>query len=93
VGPRSSEISVNVGNVGAGLPIGQLNHIEAAIRNGEFDRALGNLEKPSADTLGYALKRMDVEELRKYNSWVIQKARYNKVFSKGTVDGLVVPGI
>lgn len=74
--------------------LGSLNQIEAAIRNGEFDRVLGRIkEKPSAATIGYALKRMDVEELRKYNSAIIQKARYNKVFSKGTVDGLVVAGI
>lgn len=74
--------------------IGSLNQIEAATRNGEFDRVLGRMkEKPSADTIGYALKRMDAEELRKYNSVIVQKARYNKVFSKGTVDGLVVAGI
>jgi len=73
--------------------LGSLNQIEAAVRDGVFDRAFGGMGKPSADTIGYALKRMEVEELREYNSLIIQKARYNGVFSGGTVDGLVVVGI
>lgn len=72
---------------------GSLNRIEESVRNGVFDRALGGAAKPSADTMGYALKRMNVEELRKYNAFIVQKARYNKVFSKGTVDGLVVAAV
>ncbi|MGB9879843.1 MAG: transposase [Anaerolineae bacterium] len=70
-----------------------LNQIEEAVRGGGFDRALGKMAKPSADTIGYALERMKVEEVREYNSFIIQKARYNKVFSGGTVDGYVVVGI
>ncbi len=73
--------------------LGSLNQIEEAVRAGGFDRALGEMAKPSADTIGYAMERMKAEELREYNSFIIQKARYNKVFSGGTVDGLVVVGI
>jgi len=72
---------------------GSLNRIEESVRNGVFDKALGKVAKPSADTMGYTLKRMDPEELREYNSSIVQKARYNKVFSKGTVDGLVVAAV
>jgi hypothetical protein len=70
--------------------LGSLNQIEEAVREGGFDRVLGKMGKPSADTIGYALERVKPEELREYNSFIIQKARYNKVFSGGTVDGGVV---
>ena len=84
-----------LGSVVVGLICGResLNQIEGALKDGLFDKALGEMAKPSADTIGYALKRMDVEELREYQSSIIQKARYNKVFSEGTVDGLAVAAI
>jgi hypothetical protein len=73
--------------------LGSLNQIEEVVRAGGFDGVLGKMAKPSADTIGYALERMKVEEVREYNSLIIQKARYNRVFCGGTVDGYVVVGI
>ena len=72
---------------------GSLNQIEESIRLGVFDKALGKGPKPSADTVGYALKRTEPGAFKNYNSYIIQKARYNKVFSGGTVDGLLVAAI
>jgi hypothetical protein len=43
--------------------------------------------KPSADTLGYALDHADVKQLAHYNSDIIQKARHNKVYAVGSFQG------
>lgn len=56
-----------------------LNQIEGMIQAGAFDRSLGCLPKPSADTLAYALSRIDVGSLKRYLWHVVNKARLNKV--------------
>jgi len=101
--------SVKDGRIGPHIPINSIlacillgfvcrlntfNQIEAAIRAGEFDKALGERYlKPSGDTLGYSLERVGLEDLVELNGHIIRKARYNKTYARGTIKGLVVVGI
>jgi hypothetical protein len=64
--------------------IGSLQQIGPRGKCGELDRLMLGRKKPSADTLGYALRYADVELLRAYNAPVIQKARRNEVHGTGT---------
>ena len=66
------------------------------IKNGKLKKLTGETEKnsPSADTLDYSLVRTDTEELFKTNiRKVVGKARENKIYRRGTVDGYIVAGI
>lgn len=69
-----------------------LNQIEGHTKAGVFDRLLGRLPRPSADTLGYALARIDIEGLERYLWDIVQKARRNKV-PLGMIDGLRVAAV
>ena len=79
--------------LGFACRLGSLNRIEQALENGLFDEVLGRGAKPSADAISYAVKRTEPKEVKELISQVVQKARRNKLFPKGTVDGYVVCGV
>ncbi len=67
--------------------------MEEAINDGDFDNFFKDLKLPSADTISYALKLLDLKDLRKITAEIIQKARYNKSLNANTIDGLKVVAI
>jgi hypothetical protein len=67
--------------------IGSLYQVERMGESWELDRLMHKGNKPSADTLGYALDHADVKQLAHYNSDIIQKARHNKVYAVGSFHG------
>ena len=54
------------------------NTIEEAIKDGDFDQFFNNIVQPSDDTI----------DLRKFSSYIVQKARYNKYLNNNAIDGL-----
>ncbi len=78
--------------VGLVCRLPSLNQIEGLIQAGAFDRLLGRLPKPSADTLAYALSRVEVGSLKRYLWQVVNKARLNKV-PVGDIEGHRVAAI
>ena len=60
------------------------NELESRNRD-EFSNIL--LKPPSADTLGYTLSRLNIEQLREVLVKTNNHARRNKVFRGGTIDG------
>src|SRR5690625_877580 len=66
---------------------GSLHRLERLMERGRFVRLLGKKSPISADTLGQALNEADAGQLRWYNAEIVRKARHNKVFGTGTVDG------
>lgn len=67
--------------------VGSLYQIERMGKSGELDRFMRGRKKPSADTMGYAAERANVDQLKAYSASMIQKARRNKVHSFGTYHG------
>ncbi|WP_114457230.1 hypothetical protein [Halanaerobium sp. DL-01] len=67
--------------------------MEDAIKDGDFDKFFENTNLPSADTISYALKHADLDDLRQIAVDTIQKARYNKSLNANTIDGLKVVAI
>lgn len=79
--------------VGLVCRLPSLNQIEGMVRAGAFDRLLGRLPKPSADTMRYTLLRIEEDAgLKEYLWEVVRKARYNKV-PVGNVKGLRVVAV
>jgi hypothetical protein len=80
----------------AGLLTGVLsfNHMERHLRSGYFSKLTGKKElQGSADTFGYALERLEVNDFMQINDFIINQARRNKVMNGGTVDGFKVVAI
>jgi len=73
--------------------MGSFNQMESQLKRGYFNKLLGKQVKGSADTFGYALARLSLEQLRKMNANIITRARRNKVFAGGTIDGFSVVAI
>ncbi len=70
------------------------NHLENLLLGGYFDKLLGKKKaRGSADTFGYALARTKPEAFGAVNDLLIGRARRNKTFSGGTIDGFTVVGI
>jgi len=67
--------------------------IEDAIKDGDFDKFFKDANLPSADTLSYALKHINLDDLNKIAVDIIQKARYNKSLTKNKIEGLKVVAI
>ena len=67
--------------------------MEDAIKDGDFDKFFKNTNLPSADTISYALKHTNLDDLRKIAVEMNQKARYNKSLNANTIDGLKVVAI
>lgn len=63
-----------------------------------FKRRIKNLftnstKIPGLDAAREIIEMVDTDELKKINEDIVEKARSNKVFRKGTIDGLVVAAI
>lgn len=72
---------------------GSLHRLERLMVAGRLRRLLGRNSFISADTLGQALNEADARLFRHYNDEIIRKARHNKVFGTGTVDGWMVAAL
>lgn len=70
------------------------NLLEQLLKGDYFNKLLGKKKtKGSADTFGYALARIDSKQLETINNTMIKKARYNKIYQGGTIDGFPVVAI
>lgn len=73
--------------------MGSLNQMEEKLKQGYFNNALGKVVKGSAETLGNVLQVSLVSEWVAYCREIVKKARYNKVFEGGTIDGFTVAAL
>ncbi len=55
------------------------NQMESQLKRGYFNKLLGKQAKGSADTFGYALARLSLEQLQAMNAIIITRVRRNKV--------------
>lgn len=69
------------------------NAMEEALRDGDFDKFFSNINLSSADTIPYALKRINLNDLRETAAEIVQQARYNKSLNNNLIDGLKVVAI
>ena len=70
------------------------NNLNNMINDDDFKNIVSRGEKlPRIDAIRDALKVIEIEGLRRILMYGIRKARGNKVFESGTIDGLVVTGI
>lgn len=67
--------------------------LESWIKYGVFHRLTGGNHLPSVDTIRESLHGANLDQLQMMNKQVIQKARRNKVFRGGTIDGWLVSAI
>ena len=66
------------------------NQIEEKMGDGYFDNIIGRaVKRGSADTLGYVQEHSSALEYRRYNNSIVRKARYNKTYQGGTIDGFL----
>ncbi len=73
------------------LRIRSFNELNNMIKDNEFRNVVPNgVKLPKIDSIRDTLKVIDIIGLREVIKFVIKKARKNKVFEKGTIDGLVV---
>lgn len=72
---------------------GSLHQLEQMGRDGELDRYIAHPRKPSADTLGKALRHADANTLWEYVHSIVRKARRNKAFPQGTLAGWLVASL
>ncbi len=78
--------------LGIASRIKSLYQLERMGMNGELAKAIRG-EKPSADTIAYWMVNGNVDELKDCNAGIINRARYNKVFQNGTIQGWMVCAI
>ncbi|NLB74603.1 MAG: transposase [Firmicutes bacterium] len=91
--PRiSSDTIIALLILGIASRIKSFYQLERMGMNGELAKAIRG-EKPSADTIAYSMVNGNAEELKDCNARIINKARYNKVFQKGTIRRWTVCGI
>ncbi len=70
------------------------NNLNNMIKDNDFKNIiLRGMKLPKIDAIRDALKVIDIIGLRRMLLYGIRKARENKVFNAGTIDGLVVTGI
>ncbi|MCJ7843180.1 hypothetical protein MUB24_20335 [Lederbergia sp. NSJ-179] len=67
--------------------------MNTGFETGHLKRLLKGKRLPSVDTIRESLKGADLDQLEWMNEQVVQKARRNKVFRGGTIDGWVVSAI
>ena len=84
-------ILVNLFSLMSGLH--NFKTMEDAIKDGDFDKFFEDTNLPSADTISYALKHADLDDLRQIAVNTIQKARYNKSLNANIIGGLKVVAI
>lgn len=76
--------------MGIATRMGSLNQMEEKLKQGYFNKALGKVVKGSAETLGNVMHASTVEEWVEYCREIVKKARYNKVYEGGNIDGFTV---
>lgn len=74
--------------------IQSLNELKHKIRSKDFKGVLSRKTKlPQIDVVREVLKRIDLSGLENFTSSIIKKAKENKVFKEGTLDGYTVAAI
>ena len=76
------------------LQIRSFNRLKHWLKKGKFKKVLPKKTKmPQIDTVRRCLSDFDLNGLRDINSHIVKTAIKNKVFRKGTIDGLKVAAI
>ncbi len=76
------------------LRIQNFNELKYKIRSNDFKNIIfSKMKLPQIDTIRDALKVIDNQGLYKIHNKIIKKAKRNKVFDEGTVDGYTVAAI
>jgi hypothetical protein len=76
------------------LRVRSFNELNNMIKEKEFNNVLPKgLKLPKIDAIRDTLKVVDLSKLREILREIVCKARENKVFDKGTIDGLVVVAV
>jgi hypothetical protein len=76
------------------LRIRSFNELNNMIKDGDFRKIFASgMELPKIDVIRDTLKVIDIDGLREMLLYGIRKSRENKVFNRGTIDGLVVAAI
>jgi hypothetical protein len=80
--------------VGFLLRVRSFNELNCMIKENEFKNILPKgIKLPKIDAIRDALKVINLKSLRQMLKHIITKARDNKVFDKGTIDGITVAAI
>ena len=64
-----------------------------AVKDGDFDKFFKNISLPSDDTIKDALRKIDLNGLREFAAFIVQKARHNRSLKINTIEGLKVAAI
>ena len=76
------------------MRIQSFNELKYRIRSNDFKNIIfSKMKLPQIDTIRDALKVIDNQGLYKIHNKIIKKAKRNKVFDEGTVDGYTVAAI
>ncbi|OAT83470.1 transposase [Desulfotomaculum copahuensis] len=76
------------------LQIRSFNRLEHWLKKGKFKKVLPKKTKiPRIDTIRRVLSNFDLDGLNELNNSIIKTSTKNKVFRKGTIDGLKVVAI
>lgn len=71
-----------------------LNKFKYKIRSKDFQGVISRKTKlPQIDVIREVFKRIDLSTLDNFTSSIVKKAKANKVFRNGTIDGYIVAAI
>ncbi len=80
--------------LGVLLRIQSFNELKYKIKSSDFKNIIPRKMKlPQIDTIRETLKVIDIQGLYKMHSKIIKKAKRNKTFEEGTIDGYTVAAI
>ncbi|QQK78844.1 transposase [Salicibibacter cibi] len=70
-----------------------LNQLNQWLKYGRFKKLLPGVRLPRVDAVRESLSQYDLEPLQEMHDGIIHKAKRNKVFQQGTMNGWVVVGL
>ena len=76
------------------LRVKSFNELSCMLKENEFGKLFPRGTKlPKIDTIRDTLKVIDISGIKEINNQIVKKARENKVFENGTIDGYTVAAI